>query len=115
MAATPWLLVGIGLLIIILAVLFLRSRKTNKRPPDYYNFFIFGIIWLPLGILFNNNVLWMLGLVFLIAGLVHKKDWKKNRVRWDDFTDEEKKFRKIVIGILTLTLLIGIAAFYLLS
>ena len=115
MATTPWLLIGIGLLIILLAVLFLLSRKINKRPPDYYNFFIFGIIWLPLGILFNNSVLWMLGLIFLIAGLVNKDKWEKNRVRWDDFTDEEKKFRKTVIGALTITLLIGIAAFYLLS
>ena len=114
MATTPWLLIGIGLLIILLAVLFLLSRKINKRPPDYYNFFIFGIIWIPFGILTNNNVLLMLGLIFLIAGLVNKDKWEKNRVRWDDFTDEEKKFRKTVIGILTITLLIGIAAFYLL-
>ncbi|NOR84987.1 hypothetical protein GQ473_02625 [archaeon] len=115
MAATPWLLIGIGILIILLAVLFLLGRKINKRPPDYYNFFIFGIIWVPLGLLFNNNVLWMLGLVFLIAGLANKDKWEKNRIRWDDLTAEEKKFRKIVIGILTLTLLIGVAAFYMLS
>ena len=114
MAATPWLIIGISLLLILFAVLYIHMRKINKRPTDYYNFFIIGIIWIPIGILFNNHILWMLGLVFLIAGLANKDKWEKNRVRWDDLTDEEKKFRKIVISVLTLTLLIGVVAFYLL-
>ncbi len=115
MASAPWLLIGIGLLLIVFAVLYIQMRKINKRPVDYYNLFIMGIIWLPIGIIMDYNAFLILGLIFTLIGIANKDKWEKNRVRWSDYTDKEKKFHKIMIGALTIILLIGIIAFYLLS
>ena len=115
MSATPWIVIAIGVLIILLAVVALWSRKIPRRPPDYYTFFILGIIWLPAGIATGNNALFIMGLVFMAIGLNHKKDWEKNRVRWSDLTPEEKKFRKILIAALAILVLLGFAAFLLAS
>ncbi len=114
MAATPWLLIGIGLLLIVFAVLYIRMQKINKRPTDYYNLFIMGIIWLPIGIAMDYNAFLMLGLIFTLIGLANKDKWGKNRVHWGDYTDKEKKFHKIMIGgALILAALIGAVVFYL--
>ncbi|MCK5233632.1 MAG: hypothetical protein KAJ91_02330 [Candidatus Aenigmarchaeota archaeon] len=112
MSATPLILIAIAVLILLFAVVALWSRKTHKRPTDYYNLFIIGIIWLPIGIATGNSTLWILGLVFLIAERVHKKDWEKNRVRWSDLTPDEKKFREILFVALAILLLVGVVVFY---
>lgn len=112
MAATPWLLIATGVLIILLAVLALWARKMKKRPTDYYNLFIMGAIWLPIGLVSQNHTFSVIGLIFVLIGLAHKKDWEKNRVKWNDLTPEEKIFRKIVIGALLVVLILGLALFY---
>lgn len=113
MASAPWLMIGIGLLLIVLALLYVRMQKINKRPTDYYNLFIIGIIWLPIGIVMDYNAFLMLGLIFTLIGIANKDKWKKNRVHWGDYTDEEKKFHKIMIGALSVLVLIGVVVFYL--
>ena len=112
MSATPWILIAIGVLIILLAVVALWTRKIPRRPPDYYTFFILGIIWLPVGIATGNNALFIMGLVFMALGAAHKKDWEKNKVKWSDLTPEEKKFRKIIIVALAILLMVGVVVFY---
>ncbi|MGC9310200.1 MAG: hypothetical protein ACP5E4_00580 [Candidatus Aenigmatarchaeota archaeon] len=85
-------------------------QEKNKRPPDYYNLFIIGIIWLAVGLPFQNYALAGLGLAFMLAGLAHKKDWEKNRVRWSDLTPEEKKLRMAVTVALGILVLLGLVA-----
>ncbi len=111
MPATPWIIIAVGVLIILLAAFALWSRKIPRRPPDYYTLFILGIIWLPAGIATGNNALFILGLVFMALGATHKKDWKKNKVRWSDLTPEEKRFRKILILVLSILIVLGFIAF----
>ena len=110
-----WLLIGIWALIFLLAVIAWQEIRAQRRPVDYYMVFIMGIIWIPFGLATGNSGLWMAGLVFTIIGLAHRSKWKKNRVRWCDFTEEEKRFRRIIIIALTIVLILGIMAFYLTS
>ena len=74
-----WLMISIAVLIIILAIVAIMIRKKNKTPPDYYSFFVIGLVWTPLGITMDNPVLWIMGLVFMTVGLANKDKWKKNR------------------------------------
>jgi predicted transporter len=101
------------LILILLGVVWYRLNK--NRPPDYYAFFIIGVIWLPLGLLMGNNVLAGLGLVFLIAGLVNKKKWKENRVSWSQLSEKEKKLKTVAIIILGFLVIIGLTVWYLLE
>ena len=72
-------------------------RRKHKAPVDYYTFFIIGIIWLPIGLATGNPSLWILGLVFMIVGLVHKDKWKKNHKPWNKLDKQEQKLRIIII------------------
>ena len=79
MDSIPWLLLSILVLVVLLGVVFLMKRKGKKMETDYYTFFIFGIIWLPMGIATKNSAFTLLGIVFLLIGLANKDKWKKNR------------------------------------
>lgn len=103
-----WILIAILVLIIILAVVAIFMRKKYNRAMDYYNLFIIGIIWLPIGIALNNTVLWILGFIFTAVGLANRDKWKSNRMTWKKRSKEEK----ILISIIsTVLFILGIAAF----
>lgn len=109
MDSIPWLIIGIGVLIILFAVFAWKSRQIKKRPTDYYTFFIIGLTWVPIGLATENNTFWIMGLIFMATGLAHKSEWEKNKVRWNDLTEEEKRLKKTLITALLVLLLIGIA------
>ena len=111
MSSTPWLIIGIGVLIILFAVIAWRANRIKKRPLDYYTFFIVGIIWLPFGIVTGDTSLWMLGLIFTIIGLTHRSEWERNKVCWSDLTEEEKKFKRIT----AIALIIVFVVYYIAS
>ena len=115
MQTTPWILISAAILLLVLAVVAVIVKRKTKRPPDYYSFFILGLIWLVIGIPFKNYVLFAMGLVFTIAGLVNKNKWKKNRVHWKDLTKSEKKLRLAITIILGILVLAGLIAFVLTS
>ena len=78
MASTIWILIAIGVLIILLAYLAYRVRSGRKKPTDYYGLFIGGIIWLLFGIAMESAIFLAGGVILLLIGLAHKKEWKKN-------------------------------------
>ena len=109
MSAIPWIIISILILLIALAVLAILAFKTRgkKRPIDYYSWFTIGIVWLVVGIPLKNYALSLVGAVFMIISLVHRKEWKKNREanRWENLTKKERKFR---LWLMIITLLLGI-------
>ncbi len=108
-----WIILSVLIVLFGVALLALVMQRKNKRPPDYYNFFIMGLIWTAIGIPMKNYALGSMGLVFLIAGLVNKKKWKKNRVRWTDLSKKEKKFKMIMVVLLSLLVFVGLVVFFL--
>lgn len=101
----PLILIAVLVLIVILAFIAIFVSKKNKRPVDYYNFFIMGIIWTGAGIPLENFALTATGIIFMVLGLANKKKWKSNRVRWKDLSKTEKRVRIwlfIVLGLLVL-------------
>lgn len=115
MSAIPWILIGVGIIIILFAVIFaLLVRKRKKyRGPDYYTFFIMGILWIPIGLAMKNYFLFAFGLVLMIVGLVNRKKWKQNRTSWKEMDKSERKLTIIVIILLALVLVAGLIAFLL--
>ena len=98
-------------------------NKGKKYRPDYYSMFMMGIIWLPFGIIMSfvygdssmGYIFIALGIAYMAAGLIHKKDWKKNHKSWKQMTDKEKRIKMIILGTLSLLLLIGIIIFLLIA
>jgi amino acid transporter len=79
----PWILWAILVLVIILAVVAFLAKKRKKRPIDYYTWFIIGFSWMILGIALNEYVFSIIGVVFMVFALRHRKDWQKH-VNWSD-------------------------------
>jgi len=115
-----WILITVLVLLIVLGIIAIiiskNAGKGKKRPSDYYNFFIMGIIWLPFGILMSfvdgdssiGNIFIILGLVYTVIGLAHKKDWKKNRQP----PLIKSKFWRWGIVVLGILVFLGLSAFY---
>ena len=93
----------VGLIIIgLLIVLFLQFKR-KKYKPNYRLFFILGTTWVPLGVIFyittRNFGFFVMGLIFLVIGLVNKDKWEEP----DPVTIQQKK---ILIGVLVIGLLV---------
>jgi hypothetical protein len=106
MSSTPWILVTIAVLVVLLAIVAIYYNKNSKgaHKPDYYTFFVMGIIWFPFGVIFDMPVFYILGLVFMLSGIVNKDKWKENH-----------KAALINKKPLKVMLLIGLALFFLLG
>lgn len=98
----PWVLISVLILLIFLGVLAFFFSKKRKHKPDYYSFFIIGIIWFIFGIPLKSYTFSAMGLVFMIIGLANKDKWKENRRTWDNMDKQE---RTIYLGV---TILLGI-------
>lgn len=80
-AAVSGLLIIIGL---IIAVILRKNKMQGSKEPDYFTFFIIGICFLPLGLVFaltlkNNGFIAVtgLGVIYLALGLKNKDKWKQ--------------------------------------
>ena len=112
----PYVLIAVLTLLalLVLAAFYaFKIQKKHHRKPDYYTFFIMGVIWLGAGIPLKMLPLSAMGVLFMIIGAAHQKDWKKNHLKWEDLSKEEQRFKLYAIGLLLLILVAGVLAFYL--
>lgn len=112
MDLTFWILLSIFILLGGLAVVAL-IKKDKKRKPNYYALFLSGIIWLCAGIPLDNYFLSVLGLFFIIIGLINNQKWKENHRGWRDLSKEERKVKMILIVVLGVLVLLGLVLFLL--
>lgn len=103
-----WFMISVA---VLLALLLFYINKGKKHKPDYYSFFIIGIIWVATGVPLKNYVLSAMGAVFLIVGLTNKKKWKQNHRSFNKLSKKEKKQKIILMIILLAILLLGVIAF----
>ncbi|MBW3022651.1 hypothetical protein KY308_00925 [Candidatus Woesearchaeota archaeon] len=111
MSAIPWILISVAVLLALFLVVFIFLRRKKKRPVDYFNLFLIGIIWLPMGVVFDNYFFTLVGVIFMAIGLVNYKKWKKNHLRYKDLTKEEQKLRMIILIILGILVVAGLVLF----
>lgn len=106
-----WLIASGGILLILIAflIIFLIRNKGKKPEPDYYLFFILGIIWTGVGVSLStttgNYGILIIGITFLVLGLVNKDKWKTNKKSWDKLNTRKKKIK------LWILVLLGIVGF----
>jgi len=106
------LIPAIIVLVLILVLLFvLYVVRKSKLAPDYYGYFVIGLIWVIAGMPFMNYWLSGMGFLFMIIGLLHQDKWKKNKVKWSKLSKKEKKTRKrlmITLGVLLLIFVVSL-------
>ena len=121
-----WVIITVAALILILLVFFIAFKRKEPLKIDYHSFFIMGVIWLaagiPLMVGFDSPALFIMGLIFTVVGLAHRKEWGQNikdrKNRWKKLSKKDKKrliwFRWVALSILILgVLVIGIVVYFL--
>lgn len=113
----PWLPISIvvGIVIIGLLVGYIITYRNKPKPPvDYYMMFVMGIIWTGAGVSImistHNPGLLGMGIIFMLMGITHRKQWKTNHRRYADLSPEEKRFK--LWGIIVLLLLVVLGVFF---
>jgi cell division protein FtsW (lipid II flippase) len=107
----PWIIFLMFVLMIIFGVivayLFSKNKK-GQRTPDYYAFFIMGLIWFIAGLIINNTPLWIIGLLFLLIGLLNHGKWRQNEFKWKNLSKGEKRLRIWIMVFLLVILFAGL-------
>jgi hypothetical protein len=86
---SEWILIFlliVGILVIlglILTLVVFKKKKENKKvEPNYQVFFILGISWIPIGVVFMITVHPVIGMVFMAMGLGYMAIGLANRDKW---------------------------------
>ena len=76
-------LVVIGLILTL--VVFKKKKEGKIVEPNYQVFFILGILWIPIGIVFMIEIdnpafigITGMGLIYMTIGLANRDKWEKN-------------------------------------
>ena len=90
--ATETLLMTSGILVILvlvgiitIAVTIKKRKQAKNKDNAYYAFFVMGISFLPLGIIFIAALgiafswMFLLGVVYMALGLANRDKWKNKR------------------------------------
>ena len=81
------ILLGAIAAIVGVFVLFVMQKKKKEgtyKEPDYRAFFVMGICFLPMGIIFTTAInigfmgITVLGLIYMAIGLVNRDKWKRD-------------------------------------
>ena len=109
--AKLWLVFSILILLIVIGLIaiLIASKNKKKHKPDYYTFFIVGLIWAVFGLIPRNGFFFILGLAFMALGLAHKDEWKKNRKFWKKLPKKQRIIMQVLIaaGIIILIILVA--------
>jgi len=106
----PWILIAVASLLILFFIAFVYIYKGKKHEIDYKGWFYIGIVWLAIGLPLKNFVLFILGLVFVLVGIINKSKWKTSKP-WNKLSKEEKKIKLAVMIALGILVVTGIVAF----
>ena len=87
MSTIVYLMIGILiiLLLVLIATIFIVKKKKEEginKEPDYRAFFIMGISFLPMGIIFTATInpgfigFIGMGIIYMAIGLANRDKWK---------------------------------------
>ncbi|MFH1294683.1 MAG: hypothetical protein ABIH90_01945 [Candidatus Aenigmatarchaeota archaeon] len=116
MSEIIWIaLVALAILVLVAVLLTYKAKKNKKQKPDYYAFFVMGLIWTITGPIIwalsffaegmpslFSTPLFPVGVVFLVVGLANKNKWNKR------LPSIEKRNRLLLAA--TALILIGVLA-----
>ena len=109
----PWIMIAVAVLIVVVGIVAVIAvaKKKGKHEPDYFTFFIMGVMWIPIGFATDNPAFWIMGLIFMAIGLANKSKWKKKI--WHDLDPMQKKLKIALVIILSIMVLLGLVAYFL--
>ncbi len=105
------ILAAVMLVGVIIALVVMRL-KGYRETPNFRSLFIIGIAIMVVGIPSTNYPLMVLGLIYMIVGIVNRKKWK-DAPRWSELSPQQRKFKIIVVVILAVMVALGVVTYVL--
>ncbi len=116
--ALPWIIITILVLLIIVAIVGIlvnKDKKGKKKGTDYYSLFTMGAIWVPFGVIihvyesesFLGGLFFILGWIYLMLGLAHVDEWKKDRRFFPTKNSSRAWLMWLLLGLLILGILVS--------
>lgn len=85
-----WILISVFILaavvvlgLILTFVLYKKKKEGKMGTPNYQVFFMLGIMWMPIGIVFMMTVNVVIGIAFLGLGASYLAIGLANRNKWN--------------------------------
>lgn len=115
MALTPLVMCMTILVVVLLMALVFLMRK-RKTPTDYYNMFLIGFMWTAIGIPLEMFPFSAIGVILMLIGLVHRKDWKQHKHKeWKQLGKREKMLAIAMTAVLAALIIAGLLSGILLA
>lgn len=86
---SEWLLISAAIVaisviigLVLVMVVFKKKKEDKMGEPNYQIFFIIGIAWIPIGIVFMVTIhpaaiaFMGMGIVYVVIGLANRDKWK---------------------------------------
>jgi len=86
---SEWLLISAAIVaisviigLVLVMVVFKKKKEDKMGEPNYQVFFIIGIAWIPIGIVFMVTIhaaaiaFMGMGIVYMVIGLTNRDKWK---------------------------------------
>ena len=122
MNSIPWVLVGIvvGLVVLAIGMVVAFRKRKEPRTVDYRNYFVMGVIWIVfapiialLPWILHHEEPFFMGFVFLAMGVPYMIVGLRNRDKWGKQVEPPHEANKIVLAlvvILGILSLLGLVA-----
>ena len=69
------LYLAVAVAIVLVAVFAGRGKANDTREHNYRALFIVGLTWIPIGLAAEITTFWILGTVFMLAGVANRDKW----------------------------------------
>ncbi len=106
------LMIVIALIVLSILVATIIISRKYQIQPNFFSFFVIGLIWLPLGLVLRNHFLVIMGAAFLITGLINHKKWQ-TRIKWSELPEPVKRMKIFIVIFLAVLVFAGLAFFLL--
>lgn len=73
----------IVVVLLLTIVLFKKKKEGKIKEPNYQVFFIIGIAWVPIGIVFMVTINFVIGIAFMGLGASYIAIGLANRDKWE--------------------------------
>ncbi len=89
-------------LVFLMGILMFILSRRKEKSPDYPLLFFVGVIWIFLGIYFQNFLVLILGIFLVFIALSVIKDWVKiierRRKHWRNLTKKDVFYYRVIKG-----------------
>lgn len=106
-ALVPWIIVGVLIILTMIAAAIWVWKSDKRKMPDFYGFFIMGVVWAIIAIPLGSYPLFALGMVFAVTGLANKRKWKKP-VPWKKMKPVDRMNKILFFTLLVLLFIAGL-------